>query len=107
MSESTLGKYFRIGCPHHERPKIEIAGLSKEDFLKAYDSDPFFRARVQVELEKIVSMAKDANLMRLLEEERRNASDNDEMTLKKKSSLDYGKEFEKYEQYIHLLTAEK
>lgn len=48
MSESTLGKYFRIGCSHHGRPKVEITGLSKEDFLKAYDNDPFFRARVQV-----------------------------------------------------------
>jgi hypothetical protein len=47
MTESTLGKPFRISS-HGERQRLEIAGLSKEDFLKAYASDPFFRARVQV-----------------------------------------------------------
>lgn len=52
-----------------------------------------------------MNLAKDLELMHLLEEERTNGSNSDEITLKKKSSLDYGKEFEKYEQYIHLLTS--
>lgn len=61
MERETLAILYRRALANVKKNQIDLDQLSEEEFVTTYSSDPFFQARVDVELEKIATKIKAAN----------------------------------------------
>jgi hypothetical protein len=53
MSGKLISMHVKPSLSHHAKEKVNIDDLSEEEFMRIYKTDPFFRERVNVEIEKI------------------------------------------------------
>ena len=73
--------------------------------MSAYNSDPFFKERVNVELEKMIRKENGGHLNISIDE--CSPEDLGEITLKKQSSQNNGQEYQRYKRYLKFLKNNK
>lgn len=73
--------------------------------MRAYSSDPFFKERVNVELEKMIRKETDGHLNVNIDE--CSFEDLEEITFKKQSSQNSEQEYQKYQRYLKYISSKK
>jgi hypothetical protein len=101
MQRETLGLLYRRALENVKKNQINIDELSEMEFMSTYNNDPFFQARVNVEIEKAMPKIKANDSTTSID----NEEDWETVTLKKKSSKEHDKYIEKCKRYIGLIAS--
>lgn len=86
MNLNRLSIIYKESSSRCHRERVDISDLSEDEFIKTYHSDPFFKERVDVEIEKLIKSAGGVNLKLAVEGSPEDLNQND-ITFKKKSSM--------------------
>lgn len=105
MSGKMIHLTTKQSLSQNMKEKIDYDNLSEEEFMTAYNSDPFFKERVNVELEKMIRKETGGHLNFSIDECA--SEDLGEITFKKQSSQNSEQEYQKYQRYLKYISSKK